>query len=92
MLNIDNLFNKERNKTLELLNTGKIFNLGFKKLNQMDEIMYGSATVESTYTYSEDLFKRIQDGYSMKLNELEKLDQGQYVPPVVKTEADMADA
>jgi hypothetical protein len=28
----------------------------------------------------------------MKLNELEKLDQGQYVPPVVKTEADMADA
>jgi hypothetical protein len=92
MLNIDNLFNKERNKTLELLNTGKIFNLGFKKLNQMDEIMYGSATVESTYTYSEDLFKRIQYDYSMKLKELEQLDQGLYTPPVVKTEADVADA
>jgi adenine specific DNA methylase Mod len=92
MLNIDNLFNKERNKTLELLNTGKIFNLGFKKINQMDEIMYGSATVESTYTYSKDLFKLIQDGYGMKLNQLEELEQGIYKEPVVQTAASMEDA
>jgi hypothetical protein len=28
----------------------------------------------------------------MKLKELEQLDQGLYTPPVVKTEADVADA
>jgi hypothetical protein len=92
MLNIENVFSKERNKTLELLNTGKIFGLGFKKINQMDEIMYGSATVESTYTYSIDLFKRIQDGYHIKLNKLEELDQGIYKPPVKKTEQDVSNA
>jgi uncharacterized protein YqhQ len=48
VLNIDNLFSKERNKTLELLNTGKIFSLGFNKINQTDEIMFGSSSVEST--------------------------------------------
>ncbi|AKN79252.1 RNA-dependent RNA polymerases [Alternaria brassicicola mitovirus] len=92
MLNIDSLFNKERNKTLELLNTGKIFNLGFKKLNQMDEIMYGSAIVESTYSYTKDLFPLIQNNYGIKLNELEKLEQGTYVAEVKKTEADVMDA
>jgi hypothetical protein len=92
MLNIDSLFNKERNKTLELLNTGKIFNLGFKKLNQMDEIMYGSATVESTYSYTKDLFPLIQSNYGIKLKELEQLEQGTYVAEVKKTEADVADA
>nr|QIR30230.1 RNA-dependent RNA polymerase [Plasmopara viticola lesion associated mitovirus 6] len=92
MLNIDNLFTKERNKTLELMNTGKVFNLGFKEINQMDEIIYGSATVESTYTFTSDLFSKLQNGYSMKLNDLEKLDQGCYEPPVVRTAEDIASA
>lgn len=92
MLNIDNLFTKERNKTLELMNTGKVFNLGFKEINQMDEIIYGSATVESTYTFTSDLFSKLQDGYSMKLKDLEKLDQGCYEPPVVRTAEDIASA
>jgi len=92
MLDIDSVFSKERNKTLELLNTGKIFNLGFSKINQLDEIYYGSATVESTYTYSKDLFNLIQDGYGIDLSKLEQLDQGLYKPPVEKTQQDVADA
>jgi hypothetical protein len=63
MLNIDNVFGKERNKTLELLNTGKIFSLGFKKINETDEIMYGSSIGESTYSYNLDLFNLIQNNY-----------------------------
>jgi len=92
MLNIDNVFSKERNKTLELLNTGKIFSLGFKGINETDEIYYGSASVESTYTSNSDLFNRIEKDYSIKLKELEQLDQGVYVVPEVKTPEQTANA
>jgi hypothetical protein len=91
-LNIDNVFNKERNKTLELLNTGKIFNLGFKQINETDEIYYGSATVESTYTANSDLFERIQRNYPIKLKELQKLESGTYQPKVQQTPEAAADA
>nr|UPW42141.1 MAG: putative RNA dependent RNA polymerase [Zhejiang mito-like virus 10] len=81
VLNIDNLFSKERNKTLELLNTGKIFSLGFNKINQTDEIMFGSSTVESTWTFTSDVMTLIQGGYSMNLNTFTEILQGTYVPP-----------
>jgi hypothetical protein len=80
-LNIDNLFSKERNKTLELLNTGKIFSLGFNKINQTDEIMFGSSTVESTWTFTADIMKLVQGGYSMNLNTLTDISNGTYVRP-----------
>jgi hypothetical protein len=76
------VFNKERNKTLELLNTGKIFNLGFKQINETDEKYYGSATVASTYTSNSDLFDQIQRNYPIKLKELQKLESGTYQPKV----------
>jgi len=93
-LNIDSLFSKERNKTLELLNTGRIFTLGFNQINDTDEIYYGSssARIESTYTSTGDLFEVIHEDYTMALKELDELDQGQYVPPKVRTPEEVADA
>jgi hypothetical protein len=81
VLNIDNLFSKERNKTLELLNTGKIFSLGFNKINQTDEIMFGSSSVESTWTFTADIMRLVQSGYSMNLDTFTEILQGKYVPP-----------
>jgi hypothetical protein len=92
MLNIDNVFGKERNKTLELLNTGKIFSLGFKKINETDEIMYGSSIGESTYSYNHDLFSLIQNNYSIDLKKLIELDEGTYKEPVKQTPASAYDA
>jgi len=43
LLETESLFSKERNKTLELLNTGKMFKKGFDYINSTDEIYYGSA-------------------------------------------------
>lgn len=81
MLDIESVFSKERNKTLELLNTGKIFKDGFNKLNAMDEIMYGSATVESDYSFTTDISMLIKSGYAMNLSTFEKLENGTYAPP-----------
>jgi len=92
MLNIDNVFGKERNKTLELLNTGKIFSLGFKKINETDEIWYGSSIGESTYSYNSDLFNLISNNYSISLNKLEKLDKGTYTENKVATPKSAYDA
>jgi len=78
MLNIDNVFNKERNKTLELLNTGKIFKLGFDIINSTDEIMYGSSIGESTYSYNADLTNHISNNYSMTFNKLNEINNGTY--------------
>jgi len=78
MLNIDNVFNKERNKTLELLNTGKIFKLGFDEINSTDEIIYGSSIGESTYSYSSDLTNHISNNYSMTFNKLNEINNGTY--------------
>jgi hypothetical protein len=78
MLNIDHVFGKERNKTLELLNTGKIFSIGFKKINSMDEIMYGSSIGESSYSFTKDAIDLIQYNYSLTFRELERLESGTY--------------
>lgn len=92
-LNIDSLFSKERNKTLELLNTGRIFTLGFNQINDTDEIYYGSSSsqIESTYTSTGDLFEVIHEDYTMAIKELEQLDQGVYEPPKVRTPEEVAD-
>jgi hypothetical protein len=50
VLDIDNLFNKERNKFNSLLTIGKSLEVGFSNINSLQEIMYGSATVESSLT------------------------------------------
>jgi len=92
MLNVDNVFGKERNKTLELLNTGKIFSLGFKKINSIDEIMYGSSIGESDYSFNMDLFSLISNNYSISLNKLKQLDEGTYKEEVKQTPQSAYDA
>jgi hypothetical protein len=77
-LDIDSCFNGSRNKIQELLYTGKIFTKGINKLNQMDEIMYGSATAESTYTSSLDLMKLIPNSYRSSMDKLTKISTRSY--------------
>jgi hypothetical protein len=60
LLNVDSIFNNERNKVLPLLTVGKILQKGLKELNSTEEIYYGSATAESTYTSSQELAKSIK--------------------------------
>jgi len=76
LLDIDKVFNKERNKTLELLNTGKILSKGFREINITNDIMYGSSLGESTYTYNNDLFNLVQGNYAVSLEKINKLDNG----------------
>jgi hypothetical protein len=96
MLNVDHVLGKERNKTLSLLNTGKIFNLGFRKINQTEEIMYGSSIGESDYSYNFDLsnylVSNIVNSSTMYLQRLRELDAGTYKEPVKSTPKSMYDA
>jgi hypothetical protein len=59
-LNIDNLFNKDRNKIQSIVNIGSMVWKGFNILNKTDEIYYGSSTTESTFTAPNDLIKAVQ--------------------------------
>jgi len=66
-LNIDSIFNKERNKLSSLLNIGKILNKGFAYNNTIDEIYYGSSWTESTFTSPIDQVKNLQKNFSQNL-------------------------
>nr|QIQ28428.1 putative RNA-dependent RNA polymerase [Fusarium sacchari mitovirus 1] len=48
VLNVDNIYSKERQKYDSLLTIGKSLEVGFSNINSTEEIMYGSATVESS--------------------------------------------
>jgi hypothetical protein len=73
-LNIESIFNKDRNKIQSLLLIGNILNLGFKRVNQTDEIYYGSSWTESTFTAGTDLIYRTQ--MSFNLSEFDKVFDG----------------
>jgi len=81
LLNIESFFDKDRNKILELMNMGKIFSKGISNINQNEEIMYGSATAESTFTSSRDLYKLIPTMLPA-LNTIEEIKLGIYKEPV----------
>jgi len=82
LLDIDSFFNKDRNKILDLMNMGKIFKKGISNINQNEEIMYGSATAESTFTSSRDLYKLIPTMLP-NLNTIEEVRKGIYKEPVL---------
>jgi len=42
-LNLDSIFNKDRNKIQSLLLIGNILNLGIQRVNKTTEIYYGSS-------------------------------------------------
>lgn len=78
-LDIDSLFKKERNTIRPLLNIGKMVKNGFHILNQTDEIYYGSATTESTFTAPLDRLRIIQMNFNNCL--LESVMEGNWQPP-----------
>jgi len=63
-LNIESIFNKDRNKVLSLVTIGSIVRNGFSLLNKTTEIYYGSSTTESTFTAPNDLIKSLQINFS----------------------------
>nr|URY18745.1 RNA-dependent RNA polymerase [Erysiphe necator associated mitovirus 37] len=50
VIDVDKVFSKERQKFDKLLTIGKSLEKGFSNINTLEEIMYGSATVESSLT------------------------------------------
>jgi hypothetical protein len=75
-INIDNIFNKDRNKIQSLIEIGKILVDGFKLVNNTQEVYYGSSTLEDSYTLN-------GIGAILKKNlstlELDQIIQGTYV-------------
>jgi hypothetical protein len=63
-LDIESIFNKDRNKIRSLITVGSIVRGGFGILNSTDEIYYGSSTTESTFTAPNDLIKSLQLNFS----------------------------
>lgn len=77
-LNIESIFNKDRNKIKSLLEIGKILKDGFKLENQVTEVYYGSATITDSYTLSgigQILINNLQTV------ELDQVVKGTYIKP-----------
>lgn len=73
VIDVDKIYSKERQKYDKLLTIGKSLENGFSNINSTEEIMYGSATVESSLTpkgmqlwfsksIQKDVMKTIIDG------------------------------
>jgi hypothetical protein len=78
-LNLDSIFNKDRNKIQSLLLIGNILRLGFKRINETDEIYYGSSWTESTFTSPTDQLYQIQKNFN--LNEFDRVFEGKWTKP-----------
>jgi hypothetical protein len=74
-INIDSIFNKERNKIQSLIEIGKILRDGFKLENRTTEVYYGSATLTDSYTL-EGIGKIVQN--NINTSELEQVADGKY--------------
>ncbi|WAK72427.1 MAG: RNA-dependent RNA polymerase [Plasmopara viticola lesion associated mitovirus 7] len=77
-LNIESIFNKDRNKIKSLIEIGKILKNGFKLENQVTEVYYGSATITDSYTLSgigQILINNLQTV------ELDQVVKGTYIKP-----------
>jgi hypothetical protein len=75
-INIDNIFNKDRNKIQSLIEIGKILVDGFKLINNTQEVYYGSSTLEDSYTLNGigSILKK-----NLSTLELDQIVQGTYV-------------
>jgi hypothetical protein len=75
-INIDNIFNKDRNKIQSLIEIGKILVDGFKLVNNTHEVYYGSSTLEDSYTLNGigSILKK-----NLSTLELDQIVQGTYV-------------
>jgi hypothetical protein len=75
-INIDAIFNKERNKIQSLIEIGKILKDGFKLENKVTDVYYGSATLTDSYTL-EGIGRIVQNNIS--LSEFEQVVNGTYI-------------
>jgi hypothetical protein len=78
-LDIEKIFNKDRNKIQSIINIGSIIRSGFSILNKTNEIYYGSSTTESTFTAPSDIIKSLQMNYVN--NELSNIMDGTWTKP-----------
>jgi len=85
-LNIDSIFNKERNKIQSLIEIGKILKDGFKYINNTTEVYYGSATLTDSFTL-EGTGKIIMS--NLKTSELTDIIEGTYSEPQIGGYASM---
>jgi hypothetical protein len=85
-LNIDSIFNKERNKIQSLIEIGKILKDGFKYINSTTEVYYGSATLTDSFTL-EGTGKIIMS--NLKTSELTDIIEGTYTEPQIGGYASM---
>jgi hypothetical protein len=74
-INIDSIFNKDRNKIQSLIEIGKILKDGFRLENRTTEVYYGSATLTDSYTL-EGIGKIVQN--NINTSELEQVADGKY--------------
>jgi len=77
-LNIESIFNKDRNKIKSLIEIGKILKDGFKLENQVTEVYYGSATITDSYTLS-GIGKVLIN--NLQTVELDQVVKGTYIKP-----------
>jgi len=77
-LNIESIFNKDRNKIQSLIEIGKILKDGFKLENQVTEVYYGSATITDSYTMS-GIGKILIN--NLQTVELDQVVKGTYIKP-----------
>jgi len=87
-LDINAIFNKDRNKIQSLMTVGTIIKDGFDLLNATDEIYYGSSTTESTFTAPNDIIKSIQLNFNNSM--LDNVMKGKWQAP--RTEQDILSA
>ncbi|QPK91778.1 RdRP [Fusarium verticillioides mitovirus 1] len=77
-INIENIFNKDRNKIQSLLEIGKILKDGFKYVNNTTEVYYGSATLSDSFTLG-GIGKILMN--NLKSSELDDIIKGTYTEP-----------
>jgi hypothetical protein len=77
-LDIESIFNKDRNKIQSLLVIGQILKYGFTHINKTTEIYYGSSWTESTFTAPTDSLKLTQLNY--KLGDLDLVMRNEWKP------------
>jgi len=78
-LDIESIFNKDRNKIRSLMTIGSIIRGGFQILNNTTEIYYGSSTTESTFTAPNDLIKSLQLNFNNSL--LDSVMKNEWIKP-----------
>jgi hypothetical protein len=78
-LDIESIFNKDRNKIRSLMTFGSIIRGGFDILNNTTEIYYGSSTTESTFTAPNDLIKSLQLNFNNSL--LDSVMKNEWIKP-----------